>query len=643
LSVNGPAFIMNDRELGMHARITRRDFLDGVAVTTLGALAAGAMPGCAHDGSGTQNESTAAAYPPSTTGLWGQDNASYAVMHHVRDDRFWANAGAPHSSGERYDVVIVGAGLSGLASAYFYRQQRPNARILLLEVRRDFGGHAGRNEFHVGDRMLLSNAGAQSMESPENYLPSAARLVAELGIDVNRFYKYFDQHRYDGLSTGLFFNKQTFGRDHFSAGAYARPWADVFRAAPLSDAAKYDLIRIHTESVDYLPHLDVEQKNTYLKTISYAAFLVDHAKCDPGVLPYLQDRPYDLMGVGIEAVAAFDCYDNGDDYGMEYPGFQGMDLGRGKGTWRRAKPEPYIFHFPDGNASIARMLVRSLVPGSIPGSSMEDIVLAPCDYAKLDDPSNQVRIRLNATTVRVVHRGIPATARDVEVTYVDGDRLTTVTAEHCILACWHVVSRLIAPELPAAQKRNLAYCVKEPYVYTHVALTNWRAFKKLGVYQVLAPTSYHYFTMLDYPVDIGGYNAPKTPDDPMILFMLRCPTKAGLPPRDQYRAGRWELFETPFETIERNIRQQLAAMLGPAGFDPATEIAGITVNRWSHGYAYEYDKSLWEHDPVGKRPCDLAKVPFGRIAIANSDSSGEAFTDTAIDEGHRAVTEVLRR
>src|SRR4029077_12555512 len=171
---------------------------------------------------------------------------------------------------------------------------------------------------------------------------------------------------------------------------------------------------------------------------------------------------------------------------------------------------------------------------------------------------NQVRIRLNATTVRVVHRGDPATARDVEVTYVDGDQLRTVTAGHCILACWHVVSRLIAPELPAAQKQHLAYCVKEPYVYSHVALRNWRAFKKLGVYQVLAPTSYHYFTMLDYPVDMGGYHAPKTPDDPMILFMLRCPTKAGLPPRDQYRAGRWELFKTPFETIERNIREQLA-------------------------------------------------------------------------------------
>ncbi len=624
----------------MHARISRRDFLDGVAVTALGALAAGSIPGCTPRTQPTPPGF--AAYPPATTGLWGQDNSSYAVMHKIRDGTFWKTADTARTVGEHYDLVIVGAGLSGLAAAYFYRQQRPNAKILLLEVRRDFGGHAGRNEFHVGDRLLLSNAGTQSMESPNNYRPSAARLVRELGIDVNRFYKYFDSRRYEGLSTGLFFNRHTFGRDYFVAGAYQKPWSEVFADAPLSARAKADLIRVHTERVDYLPDLSVEEKVAYLRTISYSTFITKHARCTPAVLPYLQDRTYDLFGTGIEVVAAYDCFDSGDDYGLEYPGFQGMDLGFGAGRWRREKPEPYIFHFPDGNASIARMLVRSLVPESIPGSTMEDIVLARCNYAKLDDPSNQVRIRLNATAVQVAHRGEPSRAKQIEVTYANGNQLETVSADGCILACWHVVSKFIAPELPQHQKEELAYCVKEPYVYTHVALTNWRSFKQLGVYQILAPMSYHYFTMLDYPVDIGAYKSPKSPDDPMILFMLRAPTKYGLPPKEQYRAGRYGLLKTPFIAIEREIRQQLANMLAGAHFDPATEIAAITVNRWSHGYAYEYDKSLWEHWPQGQRPCDLAKKPFGRIAIANSDSSGEAYSDTAIDEGHRAVSDILR-
>ena len=632
---------MNDNDLGMGARITRRDFLDGVAVTALAGVAGG-LPGCYSQPPARHGVPSASSYPPATTGLWGQDNTSYAVMHKIRDRTFWATAPAPATGYEHYDLVIVGGGLSGLASAYFYRRARPNARILILETRRDFGGHAGRNEFNVDGRLLLSNAGTQSMESPAEYRPSAAQLVRELGIDVSRFYRYFQQHRYDGLSTGIFFNRKTFGRDYFVAGAYTRPWQDVFAGAPLSPEARADLIRIHTQEIDYLPELSPAEKSAYLKTISYSTFITTHARCNLAVLPYLQDRSYDLFGTGIEVVSAFDCFNAGDDYGMEYPGFQGMDLGLGKGKWRREKPEPYIFHFPDGNASIARPLVRSLVPGSIPGSTMEDIVLAPCDYGKLDDPANQVRIRLNSTAVNVVHDADPPRATGISLTYATPHELQTVTAGTCILACWHVVSRLIAPELPPVQREHLGYCVKEPYVYTHVALNNWRSFKKLGVYQILAPTSYHYFTMLDYPVDMGGYQSPASPDDPMILFMLRAPTKYGLPPKEQYRAGRWELFRTPFFEIERNIRRQLAAMLGSAGFDPSRDMAAITVNRWSHGYAYEYDKTLWEHWPPGQRPCDLAKRPFGRISIANSDSSGAAFTDTAIDEGYRAVSEALR-
>jgi spermidine dehydrogenase len=627
---------MNDRELGMDRPIARRDFIDGIAAAATGAFVAGAIPGCAPPAS-----PASAAYPPQTTGLWGQNDASYAVMHKLRDGSYWSAARAARDLGEHYDLVVVGGGLSGLASAYFYRQAKPDSKILILEIRPDFGGHAGRNEFDVDGRLLLSNAGTQSIADPSTYRPSAARLLRELGIDVKRFYTYFDQKRYAGLTSGLFFEKKTFGRDYFTAGAYSAPWSEVFRNVPVSERAKRDLVRLHTEHIDYLPHLSTAQKVAFLRGISYQRFVTEHAGCDPGVLRYLHDRPYDLFGTGIEVVSAMDCYEGGEDYGYEYPGFAGMDLGDGLGHWKRPDPDPYIFHFPDGNASIARMLVRSLVPGSLPGSTMEDIVLATCDYAALDRASNQTRIRLNSTAVKVTHRGDPATAREVEVTYDRGGVLSRVTASHVVLANWHVVSKLIAPELPPAQKHNLAYCVKEPYVYTHVALRNWRAFHKLGVYQILAPMAYHYFTMLDYPVDMGGYVSPKSPDDPMVLFMLRAPTQYGLPPREQYRAGRWELFTTSFETIERNVRTQLAAMLAGGGFDPANDIAAITVNRWSHGYAYEYDKSLWEHDPIGERPCDLAKKQFHRITIANSDSSGAAFTDTAIDEGHRAVSELL--
>ncbi len=287
---------MNDRELGMHRAIARRDFIDGIAAVATGALVAGGVPGCA--------PSSTAPYPPSNTGLWGQTDASYAVMHKLRDGTYWSGAPVARDVDGHYDLVVVGAGLSGLAAAYFYRQARPDSRILILEIRPDFGGHAGRNEFRVGGRLLLSNAGTQSIADPSTYRPSAARLLRELGIDVNRFYKYFDQKRYAGLTLGLFFQRETFGRDYFTAGAYSAPWAQVFAGAPLSDRAKGDLIRLHTERVDYLPHLTTTQKVAYLRGISYQRFVTEHAGCDSAVLPVFARSPVrslwnrDRSGVG---------------------------------------------------------------------------------------------------------------------------------------------------------------------------------------------------------------------------------------------------------------------------------------------------------------------------------------------------------
>ena len=92
------------------------------------------------------------------------------------------------------------------------------------------------------------------------------------------------------------------------------------------------------------------------------------------------------------------------------------------------------------------------------------------------------------------------------------------------------------------------------------------------------------------------------------------------------------------------MRSQLAGMLGEGGFDPARDIAGITVNRWAHGYAYWY-RSLYDYeyednnDP--RYPHVIARKQYGRIAIANSDSAATAMMEAAIEQGHRAKTETL--
>jgi spermidine dehydrogenase len=301
----------------------------------------------------------------------------------------------------------------------------------------------------------------------------------------------------------------------------------------------------------------------------------------------------------------------------------------------------YVFHFPDGNASIARLLVRNLIPGAIPGSTSTDIVGARADYSRLDHPDNAVRIRLSSICVRARNIGDPASAKGVEVAYVRGDEVFLVRAKACVLASYNMMIPYLCPELPAAQKEALHRVVKTPLVYTTVALRNWTAFQTLGVDSVTAPGGYHTSFRLNWPVDIGACTAERSPDKPILLHMTKTPCKPGLSEFDQNRAGRYELISTPFETFERNIRDQLGRSLAGGGFDPARDITGITVNRWPHGYAPEWN-ALWDSVvPEDQLPNVIGRARFGRIAIANSDAGAAAYTDSAINQAHRAVGELL--
>lgn len=623
----------SDKRLGMQRAITRRDFVQGAAVAAGAALQAGALgsSGLANASAavsaGTQRM-TIADYPPVKTGMRGSHPGAYEIAHALARDG--AKFPEPKSTEEHYDLIVVGAGISGLAAAHYYQKRfGADSKILLLENHDDFGGHAKRNEFHQSGEMVLSLGGTHNLEW-WSFSKTVNAFMQEHGVDCKAMRKQmeFAYGRDAPNSPAMWFDETTYGVNRLvtSFNLSAKLTTEDIDKIPISDAGRDSLKRFY-DSAPSLEDWTEAEAEDLLSSISYPDFLRQYGGLTEDAVQLFDKEEHGSWGLEMRAISAAEAMWEG------YPGAHlfGED-------WSEDSFGYPVAMWPDGNASLVRLMVAKLVPQSAPNATAENVAMTQFDYSALDRENANVRLRLNSTVI-----GVDNIDQGVSVTYASSEgELKQVSARHSVLACYHSIIPHLCPAMSDTQKAALKYQVKVPMILTNVLLRNSRALDKLGVDAVSCPGRLHARLFLFKGLHTGGYKRSDTADEAVSLVFWGSvsPPEDAVDIRSQLRGSRQKLLELSFEDFEREVRTVLDGLLGPAGFDVAEDILAITVNRWPHGYAYEY-MQLWDPEwESGEAPHEIARQPFGSITIANADAGASAYTHVAIDQAYRAVADL---
>jgi len=631
----------------MTSKITRRDFLNGVAI---GAGASLLMPGqliAQPAGSIAAKKSPGDYYPPTLTGMRGSHEGSYEVAHALA----W-NGQKPSSYeelDEHYDLIVVGAGQSGLAAAWYYRKKMgPTAKILLLDNHDDFGGHAKRNEFHQDGNMVLGLGGAQNIEPMSSYSAMGIELLEDIGIDeqalaamaVNTPDDYMLGGKIranNGMTIPTLEGHKTLSGNWLGFFHGGQGYEAAVKELPIAEEEQNKLIAFFGGDRDFLDDLSLLEQYRYVKSVSYNQFLIERVGLAEETLPILGAFPSVLLGPAGWSLTVLEALSTGCP-GLKSMGWLTNRLSDLAGAFVLGDA-PVAYMFPDGNASVARLLVHKLIPDVAPAmKGFEDVAISDFNYATLDLDSNPTRMRLNSTVVGVKETDL----NHVKVDYVQQGQPFSVSTDHCVLACYNGLIPHLCPEMSKEQRDGLSYGVKVPFVYANVLLKNGRAFAGLDTTFTQCPYDPFKWVSSAPTMTSGGYQPPQSPDEPMAVFMMASPTPADIkdmPARDLFRVGRHKIYNTPFKDYEKQVRDQLQAMLGQHGFNHETDIAAITVNRIPHGYAYSYmglDDPDWDD---GQAPHEIGRAQFGRISIANSDSEAAPLMQAAFDAAWRAVEE----
>ena len=624
------------------SKIARRDFING----TLMAAGASMLP------FRSTSQAVMAAlkpeyYPPALTGLRGSHPGSEKNAH----NRAWTGQtdwGPTTDLKEEYDLVVVGGGLSGLSAAYFYQQEHGrDKKVLILDNHDDFGGHAKRNEHTMHSDTRIGEGGSESFEYPHEFSETVLNLLNDLGVDIDRFKTAYDTDFFKRHNLGAvtYFNKRIFGEDKVVKHPYCNypnyveglqgaklSNKEAAQQAPLSDSGKEQLLQVLNGGLHTLK-VPKEELQNYTRTHLYFDYLQTTLGVDdPGVLRMARHSVVDYGGTP-ELITMEEAFESGA-LGLDYFSWRdvmevGNDGGYIKNTSTYSVKNPFIHHFPDGNATIARMLVKKMIPDVGLGENVEEIVLSKFKYDELDKPSNSVRVRLNSTVVNVQHGGDPYSSSDVFINYISDNKSYQVKGKGVVMACYNMIIPHIVSDLPKEQDAALRRLSKIPLQFTTVGLKNWRAMKEMGIGMAMSPGNIHQAVGMDFPISMGGYEYTKSPDDPCILHMRCCVLgeNVGAPQIEQFREARYRMLGLQFSDYEVEIREHLGGMLPKDIFNFDRDVASISVNRWAHGYSYG-------------NPGAIGRQPFGRITIANSDSVNSSLMNRAIEQAWRAVKEL---
>jgi spermidine dehydrogenase len=623
-----------DKALGMDQGISRRDFLNSALLASGTALM------------GSLSPAELFAQEDDWTGYGGVGDYSRSngntkdVMeagHLIRDHQFDDLPGQVVDTGEIYDCVVVGGGISGLAAALFFLRQAGSGRkCLVLDNHAIFGGEAKQNEFLVDGRRLIAHQGSAVffVQYPHSFI---SRFYESIGLKTPKL----EYQKWGGSSPQMALGHTPYelvGSEPANYGFYfgakfgqspglwvTDPWGKKLDGAPISDTARTELLKWRRGPAEQekRPQYHGDEISRYLDTITLEDHIIQRFGISRDtVRTFLSPVEGGGSGLGPDALSAYADY----AADMLHP-LDGEDTDQ---------------MFPGGNTGFARLMVKTLVPKAITGASDAAVVSAGnVNFEALDQPGLPARIRLNSTAVWVEHEGDFQKAKSVSVLYTRGSKVFGVKAHSVVMAGGGWTTQHIVRDLPSAHRHSYAQFYRSPCMMVNVALRNWQFLYKMGMGGCRWFEGIGNYTEVRRMATVGTDQTTITPDSPVVLTLKHLYPFPGLHVGEQGRRGRAEMLATSFRDYERQIRQQFTDMFSRYGFDARRDIAGIILNRWGHAYLNPQPGFFFGKDGQLAPPEVLRAAPFGRIAFANTDLAGIMDHRSSILEAKRAVDQLM--